>query len=1025
MRPHKLTLTAFGAFPKEVVVDFDALSPFGLFHIHGPTGAGKSTLLDALCFALYGKVPGLRSRARQGKTNSTDSTNDAQPDAILQCHHGDITDKTRVCLEFSAQGSTYVVEREPPQYGKRGGFNAFNKAFLFRLNNGEREPLLNGIKEVDAFIQQLVGLDAAQFMQVVVLPQGLFAEALRADSRDRGKLFQSLFDTVRFGSYTERLKALADTARAEYNAAAQHLGGRIDRVVDLAERLGISADLALDHVSGFPTPESLAPLNAAASECASARKKELEAARSARMQAVNQSADLNERTALWERHRIASAQMVDCDEQSESIEALRQSVADAQSVAPLVGFIDTAKAATSQLDLANARVTEIQTQLASLANSAPHPTIIDETLLESFKASSVAGAANNDVESALKQTREGLGKVQTAVAVANELKNNHETLNCLAGKSTKATDKAEAAHNALAYATNLLAELKSETESLQPEASQRQALQDQLSRSQDKHQAARDHANHSARHSSIVDAAQSATDALQSAEKQRLELLTKRIESMSGELAAELQDGQPCTVCGSCNHPQPAVLQFSVTEQMLEDAERKVTDARTAADRTTAARQESEQTLALLKDKAGDYLDSEDLGAAALAAVSTSFDQAAQASTRLEDLKKRIGDGEAKTEQLRKDLAEAQSLSVAAKANFHNQQTRVSELQAQLGEADADSLDSAASWLETSIGHLEALQSAIGERAFAVKQDQTAQLRLKEALEGAQVDSVQSALAMAKPLDEISRLRTAISDWTEKRNMAAATIKEIETANKPRPEPDELEQAKQREAQANQQHDEALARATSVNNNAEELATVIDRVERDMVRIAPQRIEAERLSELYELCSGGGANAKRFSLEHWVMAGYLEEVIEAANVRLDTMTQSRYELRHTANLAANRRASGLDIEVFDSYTGRARGVTTLSGGETFLASLALALGTADIVQRHAGGIHIEALFIDEGFGTLDPETLELAIDELDKLREGGRLVGIISHVDSLKSRIPVGIEVKREMSGSRIVVSTG
>ena len=206
---------------------------------------------------------------------------------------------------------------------------------------------------------------------------------------------------------------------------------------------------------------------------------------------------------------------------------------------------------------------------------------------------------------------------------------------------------------------------------------------------------------------------------------------------------------------------------------------------------------------------------------------------------------------------------------------------------------------------------------------------------------------------------------------------------------------------------------------TRIESTADQLAALVADHAGDEARLVADRAEHEVRHRLAQLCNG--RTGDRVSLQRWVLAAHFEQICARANDRLRVMTSGRYSLRvHTGS--THGRGSGLDLKVLDSHSGEERDVATLSGGETFQASLALALGVADVVAERAGGLDLDVLFIDEGFGTLDADALHLALDELDRLRAGGRMVGVISHVAGLRERITAGIEVRPDRVGSRVLV---
>ncbi len=1016
MRPQKLTFNAFGAFPGSVTVDFDQLSPFGLFHIHGPTGAGKSTLLDALCYALYGVVPGLRGKSRTSTASKgADAT---QPDALLQSRHGEYVDKTVVSLEFSAQGVNYLIRREPPQFGPRGGFNSYPKVHVFKRSGEDLEPIASGTGEAKSFIKSVVGLDAGQFMQVVVLPQGLFAQALRADSNTRGALFRTLFDTARFGDYTERLESLSKEAKEELRGAAENVNSTRSRVDELIERLGLDIELDNDVVTGAPSLTGLQHLEVLSKEAQRVAATARDDSAKANIAAREALESVKGRDAAWARRRRASEVLAQCSTQSSQIDALRKEIGDAERCAPIAGFVSAFENASLRKSTQQQEVDRSHNSLSAHLASAPTQADgIDLNLASGDTLTAELCSLHIEfLQTRLHSLRDKLklvDELESCVKLLAAAREEHAAADKVHGELTSRLQRSEA----------LLEELATETDALSPVASTLELLNNQLETAQREHAAATQLRPARDKLTAAVDSAQSATAEFQAAEDARLALFSQRIDSMAGELAAKLSAGEPCAVCGSTEHPAPAESAAVVSEADLTKAEFKVVALRKTAEDRQGVRQRLEVDVAALVDRAAEAATTDDLGRSKVDQLQARIKEAVEARDKLRIARDRIDKGKGVLGDTQSELKEATQKQSEAASKVLARSERVKNIETRLGDADPTVLRGIESWTSRAIELFQQFAQSITLFAAADEQVQSANAALQRELNSVNIATVDEAKAMLRDPARITEMRAEASAWSERKHNAEQTIKEIDDLAIVEPKEDELVEAEARAVSMNDAYEASLRHFASVDHLTTDLSAATDALTKSIAKLEPLRKKRDQLTELYELCNGGGANLKKFSLEHWIMAGYLEEVVEAANVRLEKMTLNRYQLRHNASVASNNRASGLDIDVFDAYTGHTRAVTTLSGGETFMASLCLALGTADVVQRHAGGIHIEALFIDEGFGTLDSDTLELAIDELDRLREGGRLVGIISHVDSLRSRIPAGIEVVRTMSGSHITTS--
>jgi exonuclease SbcC len=492
-----------------------------------------------------------------------------------------------------------------------------------------------------------------------------------------------------------------------------------------------------------------------------------------------------------------------------------------------------------------------------------------------------------------------------------------------------------------------------------------------------------------------------AIDAEQTAHAAWLDLRERRLAGMAAELAGGLEDGEPCVVCGATEHPAPAHVSrddgsTAEREQAAERDHARTRTARSEAERTLA---DVERALAAAQAVAGD-MPAEQLAAAATTLAEQLATARTQAATG-DAARKRIDSLAAETSQHEQAKVEAAKAEATARAARAERSRALEAEHAQLAAARGDA-PSVAARVETLRAHATAAEQEAAAREAGFADAGVARAALRD-------DAARTALAQRiRDFDAGLAERRATTEDPQLQAAAAATppdLPALETATAA---------AAERDAQATRRLGLDEQRHTAVGRLAGELDDAL-------AALAPIAERERTVRELAGLVDGSAAaNRLHMRLSAYVLAARLEEVAAAATIRLERMSNGRYRLVHTDERARRERQAGLELRVVDGWTGQQRPPATLSGGETFLASLALALGLADVVAAEAGGSRLETLFVDEGFGSLDERTLDEVLDVLDRLREGGRTVGIVSHVAELRQRIPTRLRVVKDRAGSRV-----
>ncbi|MGS7220047.1 AAA family ATPase [Micrococcus luteus] len=1013
MRIHRMRLEGLGPYAQAQDVDFDRLNAAGLFLLDGPTGAGKSTVLAALCFALYGTVPG-------GRSAESLVTTLREPGAVIP----------EVQVEFTVQGRRFEVVRSPKHERPRrrrsaaGGATVTTQATvsLRERVDGEWTAPLTRADEVGQQIAAVLHLDAEQFMQVVLLPQGQFAQFLTAKSDERRVLLRRLFGTQRFDGVEEHLRV--ETARLDTAVAVDADVARTARA-QLAEALHEA--LGPDWHAPEPSPDTDDRLLALAAERAGRAhedaRADLATARAAEQRARVTARELETRGRDLAAAEAWASRRRDHDAEAETAAARRRAVDAHERAGRVLAAAQRATAAADAAGTASETVTE------ALAHVEDEPTAA--AWLAAARADGAAdapasrqalGEAERAAEAVARavQDRARMGELEQEAAAAAERRAEIGRDRAALVESRPEREAAVAAHRAaVERGTERLGAREAVDRAVSEAAARRTAAEAAAARAVEAETAARAH--------------REAKERRREAAERHVGLLRARYEQAASELAERLVPGEPCAVCGSPEHPAPAATaDTAVTEADVRDAEQ----ARTAADRAATdaetALRAAEQTLRTAREAAAGL---------APEAAREALERAEAERAALDQAAKDLAADRRRLTAAEKTLAGADETAAAlaaedgrlAEAAAHRA-ARLTELRdaVEAARGDAETLDARRDQVTAARRVLAALAAAQDEdaRARAVA-DETDQA-LTAALAEQRFDDVDAARAARLEETEAAARTAAVQEWHAER----ARLAELEASEPVRRgralaeagvEPPTEEQTRAAAEALAAAEAASSSRATAVGRLDSLVATVrrqsaalTEVLERSAGLIA----EHTRVRGLLDLVRGGGENLLKMPLTSYVLAGRLEEVAAAATERLLAMTDQRYSIEYS-DAVGGRGNKGLELVIRDHYVDETRHPATLSGGETFMASLALALGLADTVQAEAGGIELDTLFVDEGFGSLDADTLDDVLDVVDTLRTGGRTVGLVSHVERMRQEIGVRLEVRKDRRGSSLAVHDG
>lgn len=1032
MRILRLTMDAVGPFPGHEVIDFEAFSDAGRFLLSGPTGAGKSTIIDAIVFALYGKVSG-------GRDSS---------DSRIRSRYASEQAKTEVELIFSTSSGNYKVRRQPAyeRVKKNGkGVTKQNaKAWLFKLDEQLREVSepLTKTSDVGTEITRIVGLNREQFTQTVVLPQGKFAQFLRSTSKDRQDLLQELFGTAIFEDLqldlverAREVKKKQEALNANLRANLEVLASLLDEAPQLNQERSLvyapvpKVDCEFDplETAWASRFESLAPWLEHNQRCADL---EVSALREQEDKLRSEFTSQRDLAARQERYWALTKEHEQLVTQGP---AQRQRLAQIQALQALADL----KPWHEQLKQAQQTVAQRQLeQTAALEQLEPDERV--QAVLQSpgdyqnaqalsvqLTAQVAALSPQVELEAGLAGRRRDLqAKTQAHESASTKLAQGRERENQL---PTQIASKQELLEQLNEQAATLPA-----TQLAQEQAAQALKL-------------AKAHEQLAKDHQQALKLQQLVALELKQASQKHKHMLEQWLSQSALNLAQNLVDGAPCPVCGSTEHPAPATQGGeNISQEQLDQALEEVNEAQEelsqASERVTKlAAQLEAQPCQLSPAQAREQLQE---AKAALTAAQQASEQASSCKAQIAKLNAQLealrADNQAAQARLAGDAKEIQLLgekiesdaaslscegfeSVAAKAEYLSQLAAGLEQLAKAGQElsqcqkraqqAADSF--AVQWAQASANFADhsAKPAAPAPTDPAETEPTQAEPTQDTSTTNVQDDYAQACQAFAG-LD-LTALKAAAASYEKSLSINQAALDEL-AGIELTPPPLEQTRAQLEQAQAKTQACQTYA------STWQAFAGQVNAQLAKLNKLLARRSQASATdAQLLALASAAnGDNHARLTLSAWVLQAHFRQVLVFANERLGVIGAGRYELINVDSEEDTRQQKqGLGLAVVDHLSGTTRSPRTLSGGESFYVSLALALALADVVATQNGGIEMNTLFIDEGFGSLDEGTLAEVMDVLGALHSGGRVVGIVSHVSELKRAIPAAIEVRPLLGG--------
>ncbi|WP_277231617.1 AAA family ATPase [Romboutsia timonensis] len=1036
MRPIKLTISAFGPYASKQVIDFEELKGRNIFVISGKTGAGKTTIFDAISYALYGEA--------SGESRETDS---------LRSHFADDNTETYVELEFELRGEKYTVNRVPKQKKKKArgeGYTEKSADATLTLPDGK---VITKVKNVTDKIIEILGITREQFKQIVMLAQGEFKKLLLADSVEREGIFRKIFNTYDFEKIQAELKDKAA------NLSKNRTKSKHEMEINLKNIKG-EHDIVIDEYVDFPLViEKLKDLLERDNNIYKTLNEEGKEVDN-KLQVKNQEkAIIETNNNLLKEKEIITKALEELLSKEDEYKNKAKTIIDGKNAKEVKyiedKLIETTKKLTKREEDYNLSLKNIDS-LKLKQEEANKLLQIEES--KECDREKLSVEINN-----LNKLEEKIIELDSLNNKVMHLKQSAENSKLQIINNKKETEELKKSKEEKELQLKDIATLETKKVELESDIKAKNKTLDEV---RELFKVIRSFQNTYIEHNN------------KAKEYKEFEVEYKKVKEnyekmddlykkeQAGILASKLQENEPCPVCGSTNHPNKATIK----ENLKIPTKEELKVAKENLDKLEKENLEKINNLTTLNSNKTTYLEQVNNHLSMLSATlnidKTFNSETAQVVKNLGTELKSVID-KLKDELLK--VIDKISLKEKIEKELNLITTTINEREQSLIKLEEceknytteltqniTKIDEYKKEIPENITDLKTLNNLIEVKTkeLNISKEKLAKLRLEnenlaKKLEGENSISKEINKSIEELKLEIANNQTNFNEAIKEQgfdniedyenaklkiSMVESLEKEVENYNSEL----KLTKAKQEDI-INKTKDIVFMDITtideeikSIQENKKELEgklrdlhSIIDNNKTVLKNVENLNIEFKEIEEEYKVVGeladlANGKKAPYISFERYILASYFEDIIEAANIRLEKMTGDRFSLIRKTSKSKGAGQKGLELEIYDNYTDSSRDVSSLSGGESFKASLSLALGLSDIVQSNAGGVSLDTMFVDEGFGTLDPQSLDNAIDSLLELQRGGRLVGIISHVEELKERIDAKLEVTSTSKGSKV-----
>ena len=1016
MRPIRLTMTAFGPYKKEEIIDFTELGDNTLFVISGATGAGKTTVFDGICFALYGQASG----------------EDRIDIRAMRSDFADDADQTTVELIFAIHTRRFRVMRQIPYFKKGNKTETTARVELHELLDDGEIPIVDRqiVSEINRKVEELIGFTQAQFSQIVMLPQGEFRKFLTSDTDNKETIMRKIFKTDSYRDLVDKLKVKKDVAQSELAIEERAVAGLIERISSLLpvrESLLFSV-LATDYynthqvISGLEEEISYYTLKIVEDqklyEVSGKQHTEL-------LTVFHEAKNVNVR---FNELDVKKKLLLEKTEQLAKMKSKEQQLADAVRAAALVEIESQFDTLTGELSLKNTAYKKAQAILLE-AN-------------ENMETADSIYKQEDGKKPKRERLTEQLYKLNSYLPAVSDLSARRNSIDVLKEQISIAVKNVEKTKSIASVQIEKVESLSKEEEILEVKVSSLDDKSDLLISLKEKLKIVKEFNAMRTEISMIERDSASKKAAFVNQKNNYEEIEGKWLNNQAGVLAQRLQEGQACPVCGSMDHPVKTSSHNEVlfTREKL-DAERASLTEQESLFRSAEAKLAT--CAAILNGKKMEIeqlqlsIDEEQLQKNTLD-LEKEVEELRRSKIKLTDLKLEVKVQTKKSSDLVTLQTDQEKSIYTLQASYDKEialveqtihdipeEIRVLEILKKriietttLKEGLEKAWASAQNMRETALEKMTKARSDESHSESTVKEltlkRENAQTKFTNSLVASGFSTIES-YKQAKLTDEQrNMLENEIITFKQQYHTVQEAVKEL----------GKLLESKQRvdlsvvETAVDEMRQLYENKLSTYNLSLEHEKSAISLKENiEITTKSKNEIEmmASKITDLYDVVRG--QNEMKLSFERFIQIDYLERIIQSANERLREMSNGQFELLRSERQETRGKQSGLGIAVYDAYTGQNRDVKTLSGGEKFNASLCLALGMSDVIQSFQGSVSIETMFIDEGFGSLDEESLNRAVDTLIDLQKSGRMIGVISHVEELKAAFPALLEVRKSKEG--------
>lgn len=1030
MRPINLKMEAFGPYRDTVYLDFTKFGSHSIFLINGPTGSGKTTIFDAISYALFNEA--------SGQTRDTD---------MLKSDFATEEDFSSVELTFEMKNRTYRILRSPKQKGPGERVKVREHASSVELYR-EEEFLGNGM-DANQQIVDLLGLNYEQFRQIVLLPQGEFRQLLISNSRDKEKIFRNIFGTQTIEDFQENLK----TKRAEYRKQYQIYETRLQQSIETLDLESIKLtnkenyQLFDQAIQRKAYKEILALLELVV-------KKE-----KANFNQLNtQLKEINEKEKTYQTLKQLLIEETELENRREELFLLSDGIKSDQQK------LEKNKSARA-VEKENTRLIDLQKEKESIGDTIKQRIEKSQKLKKKIEDLKIAEESSKKDEVRLDEVRADIHSLVLELKKFEELKEkknfiqkSEENLKRIANELKKYTRTEKELTNQMDFLKKDISKLSLWRAELAENKKIQESLRELVEEKSESKVRLQKIINLQKKLKTFIEENKFLDEKYQLSEEKYKNGREKYFNNLAGILAKDLVEDEACPVCGSKEHPKPKSFKDEfLSEEKLEELEKnrevdKLNHKKIEIEIDKTAELIKEELSLVGKDSDSQLLE-EDFQEE-LQLLSDELKELKDDSQRinkniqsLEESIKQEDNWRKSLDEIQENLQNSKLALVEARKDQSTEESKVKEsddliksIRKDLSAESANELEEKRTVLEKEIEEIEKrakeIQKSLSDRISEETGIESSLKVLKEQLEKVKQEKNQQERLLTDLFE-----RYQLDDKFTELILQDKESKELEEKIKGFGKEQDYtsRQLERVNLQLKEYKDQSLKKEAEIENYLLELTLKKEKLEKQRDEIIKQRAShmssyqeieknfkeskeihkpLELYSDLAEIASGSSKRTNYVSFERYLLSIYFSEIISAANERFIKMTNSRYELVRREEKTKGQGAEGLEINIFDRYSGKERSVKSLSGGETFKASLALALGLSDVIQSQKGGVEIDTLFIDEGFGTLDADSLEMAIETLMDLQSSGRLIGVISHVEELKDRIPARILVENVKEGS-------